>query len=136
MGSGGDYPVLPRFKTNLRLSLLALTPVACRGGLRLHDQRTLSRAMGTGVPPSIPERILVFTIAISAPQHVHSIGARALIQAIDRPFVNLGMSGGYGARFADDESKYDSHACFVDGRPCYSDEARFGGAVIEVNESN
>lgn len=49
-------------------------------------------------------------------------------------FFNQGFSGGYGARYADDHSAYDSHACFIDGRPCYADEARFGGIVIELAE--
>ena len=49
-------------------------------------------------------------------------------------FFNLGLSGGYGAAFADDKSKYDSHDCFIDGRPCRADEARFGGIVIELNQ--
>ncbi len=49
-------------------------------------------------------------------------------------FFNLGLSGGYGAAFADDKSKYDSHDCFIDDRPCRADEARFGGIVIELNQ--
>jgi predicted RNA-binding Zn-ribbon protein involved in translation (DUF1610 family) len=55
----------------------------------------------------------------------------------DRPlaFFNLGLSGGYGARYADDGSPYDSHDCFIDGHPCRADEARFGGIVIEAMQT-
>ena len=49
-------------------------------------------------------------------------------------FFNLGLSGGYGASFADDKSSYDSHDCFIDGKPCRADEARFGGIVIELKQ--
>ena len=46
-------------------------------------------------------------------------------------FFNLGLSGGYGARYADTGQPYDSHDCFIDGRLCHAGEARFGGIVIE-----
>jgi hypothetical protein len=29
---------------------------------------------------------------------------------------------------------YDSHLCLINGVPCYADEARFGGIVIEVRQ--
>jgi len=77
------WPVEPGFKISRFLSLRALTPVACRGGLCLHGQGTLSVARGVGMTPSITERICVFTIAITAPQQEHRIGARALTQAIE-----------------------------------------------------
>ncbi|MFD2755641.1 hypothetical protein [Comamonas terrae] len=47
-------------------------------------------------------------------------------------FFNLGLSGGYGARYADTGQPYDSHDCFIDGRLCHAGEARFGGIVIEL----
>ena len=47
-------------------------------------------------------------------------------------FFNLGLSGGYGARHADDCSPYDSHDCYIDGLPCRADESRFGGIVIQT----
>ena len=50
-------------------------------------------------------------------------------------FFNLGFSGGYGARHADDGSAYDSHECFIEGHPCRSDEARFGGIVIQAEHA-
>lgn len=50
-------------------------------------------------------------------------------------FFNLGLSGGYGARYADDQASYNSHDCFIDGQLCHANEARFGGIVIEVADS-
>ena len=47
-------------------------------------------------------------------------------------FFNLGLSGGYGARYADNQTSYNSHDCFIDGQACRADEARFGGIVIEL----
>ncbi|TNJ34409.1 hypothetical protein [Arenimonas terrae] len=47
-------------------------------------------------------------------------------------FFNLGLSGGYGAQYADDHSPYDSHDCYIDGHPCRADEARFGGIVVQT----
>ena len=38
--------------------------------------------MGAGMPAEHTDRIRVFTIVITAPQHVHKIGARCLNQAI------------------------------------------------------
>lgn len=49
-------------------------------------------------------------------------------------FFNISLSGGYGAKYADDKSPYDSHECFIDGVRCHADEARFGGIVIQVME--
>ena len=47
-------------------------------------------------------------------------------------FFNLGLSGGYGARYADNQTSYNSHDCIIDGQACRADEARFGGIVIEL----
>jgi hypothetical protein len=47
-------------------------------------------------------------------------------------FSNAGPLGGFVAVHEDDGSAYDRHECFVDGRPCHADEARFGGIVIEA----
>jgi len=49
-------------------------------------------------------------------------------------FFNVGLSGGYGARYADNHERYQSHDCLIDGLPCRADEARFGGIVIEALE--
>ena len=47
-------------------------------------------------------------------------------------FFNIGLSGGYAARYADTGADYPSHDCQVDGILCYADEARFGGIVIQT----
>ena len=47
-------------------------------------------------------------------------------------FFNLGLSGGYGARYDDNQTSYNSHDSFIDGQACRADEARFGGIVIEL----
>ena len=46
-------------------------------------------------------------------------------------FSNEDMSGGFIARYADTGESYPSHECYVDGAPCYADEYRFGGIVIQ-----
>ncbi|MCK8783850.1 hypothetical protein M0638_05580 [Roseomonas sp. NAR14] len=46
-------------------------------------------------------------------------------------FFNAAASGGYMARHADDGTDHPSHECYVDGRRCHADEARFGGIVIQ-----
>ncbi|MDP1605834.1 MAG: hypothetical protein Q8L93_04190 [Rhodocyclaceae bacterium] len=45
--------------------------------------------MGADMTPSIPDRIRVRTITITAPQQLHRIGARALIHANARPGSNF-----------------------------------------------
>lgn len=45
-------------------------------------------------------------------------------------FFNIDMSGGFMAQHADDQSPYESHICYIEGRMCWADEARFGGIVI------
>lgn len=49
-------------------------------------------------------------------------------------FFNLGLSGGYDARYADTGEAYQSHECLIDGVRCRADEARFGGIVIELDD--
>ena len=46
-------------------------------------------------------------------------------------FFNLGLSGGFGARYTDDQSPHYSHDCLINGNLCRAEEARFGGIVIE-----
>lgn len=50
-------------------------------------------------------------------------------------FSNIGLSGGYAARYDDTGAPYDSHVCWIDGIRCHADEARFGGIVIEVDDN-
>ena len=47
-------------------------------------------------------------------------------------FFNLGMSGGYGAKYADSGKEYLSQECYIDGKLCWADEARFGGIVVQI----
>ncbi len=47
-------------------------------------------------------------------------------------FSNVGLSGGFEARYADTGEPHDSHDCWIDGIHCHADEARFGGIVTEA----
>jgi len=47
-------------------------------------------------------------------------------------FFNLGISGGFGAKYADSGKEYLSQECYIEGRPCLADEARFGGIVVQT----
>lgn len=47
-------------------------------------------------------------------------------------FFNEGLSGGFVAQYADTGEPYPDHECFIDGIPCYADEARYGGIVIQT----
>jgi hypothetical protein len=49
-------------------------------------------------------------------------------------FYNTGLSGGFSAQYADTGETHDGHHCFIDGVPCYADEAYMGGIVISVVE--
>jgi hypothetical protein len=51
-------------------------------------------------------------------------------------FGNIGISGGYEAYFDDTKEKYDNHICYINEIKCYADEARFGGIVIEIINSD
>jgi hypothetical protein len=46
-------------------------------------------------------------------------------------FSNIDTTGGFSAQYADTGEPYPSHECYVDGVPCYADEHRFGGIVIQ-----
>lgn len=47
-------------------------------------------------------------------------------------FFNQSMSGGYEAVITDTQEKYLSHICYIVGKKCWADEARFGGIVIQT----
>ena len=49
---------------------------------RLHDQCAPAGTIGPGMIAESTDRIRVFTIAITAPQHVHRIGARSWNQVL------------------------------------------------------
>ena len=46
-------------------------------------------------------------------------------------FSNADLSGGFIAQYADTGYPYPGHECYIDEIPCYADEARFGGIVIQ-----
>ena len=46
-------------------------------------------------------------------------------------FYNEALSGGFVARYADDDTPYNSHECFIDGIRCHADEVPSGGIVIQ-----
>ena len=71
------------------------------------------------------------------PRYPHSVCddcARKAASADGRrlTFGNVSLSGGFEARFADDETVYPSHTCYIEGVTCWADEARFGGIVIQA----
>lgn len=45
-------------------------------------------------------------------------------------FGNVDMFGGFVSRYRDTGESYGRHECFVRGRACVANEARFGGIVI------
>ena len=47
-------------------------------------------------------------------------------------FYNENMWAGFGAKYADTGEQYLSHDCYIDGVKCYTDEAYFGGIVIQA----
>jgi len=70
-----------RFEASRPLSLRTLITHRFAEGGRLHGQCVPCVAIGTGMPPENTDRICVFTIVITAPQHVHRIGGRSLTHA-------------------------------------------------------
>lgn len=51
-------------------------------------------------------------------------------------FFNVDVGGGFRAVYREGGGSYDSHNCFIDAHPCRADEARFGGIVVQLSESN
>jgi predicted RNA-binding Zn-ribbon protein involved in translation (DUF1610 family) len=49
-------------------------------------------------------------------------------------FRNLSFTGGCQGFYPDTNEIYPSQDCFIDGRPCIADEARFGGIVVQLKE--
>jgi len=47
-------------------------------------------------------------------------------------FSNESVSGGYVAWYRDTREPYESHICYVYGKPCWADEAHMGGIVVSV----
>ena len=52
-------------------------------------------------------------------------------------FSNSDAGGGFVATYADTGATYPGrHRCWVDGQPCFADEHRFGGIVIEEDPAH
>ena len=49
-------------------------------------------------------------------------------------FFNTGFGGGFQAVHREGGREHEGHECFIDGRRCRADEARFGGIVVELVE--
>ena len=49
-------------------------------------------------------------------------------------FFNANVAGGYRSVYTDTDEDYGSHVCFIDGRRCHADEARFGGIVVQLDD--
>jgi hypothetical protein len=47
-------------------------------------------------------------------------------------FRNLSFTGGCEGYYPDSGEIYPLQDCFIDGRACFADEARFGGIVVQV----
>lgn len=74
------------------------------------------------------------------PRYPRAVCSQCAAQACDvqgRPldFYNEGMGGGFYAVMRESGLPYPSHECFIRGRRCYADEARFGGIVIQIVEA-
>ena len=50
-------------------------------------------------------------------------------------FSNVALSGGFEARYRDNNEVRDSHVCFVDGVRCLADEAHMGGIVVSIDDN-
>jgi hypothetical protein len=68
------------------------------------------------------------TVCESCASQASSADGRTLM------FYNIDLSGGFAAAYADNQEAYPSHRCFIAGIPCWADESRFGGIVIQVLE--
>lgn len=70
------------------------------------------------------------------PRYVCPSCAAKTCDAAGRPvsFRNLSFEGGCEGYYHDTGQKYPQNDCFIDGRSCIADEARFGGIVVQVKE--
>ena len=68
------------------------------------------------------------------PRYVCQECAAKTCDAAGRPvsFRNLSFEGGCEGYYPDTDKKYPSDECFIDGRACTAQEARFGGIVVQV----
>ena len=50
-------------------------------------------------------------------------------------FYNTHLSGGFEAIYTENNKPRDGNVCFINGIKCIASEARFGGIVIQPEES-
>jgi hypothetical protein len=50
-------------------------------------------------------------------------------------FTNVALSGGFAALYRDTHEERQSHVCYIDNIKCWADEARFGGIVIQIDDT-
>ncbi len=77
---------------------------------------------------------VVAPTAESPARHPEKLCPACVLEAVDEDgralaFANADASGGFIARYASGEPRA-GHECFVRGRKCWADEARFGGIVV------
>jgi hypothetical protein len=71
------------------------------------------------------------------PRYPRALCARCSGESADETgrrleFFNTSISGGFEARYQDTGETRNGHTCYVRGKRCYADEARFGGIVVEL----
>lgn len=50
-------------------------------------------------------------------------------------FVNVSPTGGFQAVYRDTGADAPGHTCYIGSTPCWADEARMGGIVVEPVDS-
>ena len=70
---------------------------------------------------------------ISYPNHICSSCATNPVDenGRDLEFCSTSGSGGFIAQYMDTGEVRDSHICFISGKKCWPDEAKFGGIIIQ-----
>ena len=68
------------------------------------------------------------------PRYLCEACSSRTVDAFDRElsFRNTSLGGGFAATDVPSGQTHDRHVCFVDGVPCWADEARFGGIVVQA----
>ncbi len=75
------------------------------------------------------------------PRYLRAVCSACVRRACDAEgrlldFYNTDFGGGYRAVYREGGEEYNSHDCFIDGYSCRADEARFGGIVVQMCESD
>lgn len=73
-----------------------------------------------------------------SPRYPHCVCVQCAHRAVDEhgrrlKFSNVAFSGGFEARYVDNDEIRDSHVCYVDGVRCFADEAHMGGIVVSID---